>query len=113
MIALFHRMPVAVTPAALLLIATWAVAAPTAGTDKDIAVQLRGPVHEAFAQPVEANPKATPAFPKKPPDPVPELPPDEKPKDDAAQWIPGYWDWDADKQDFIWVSGTWRVPPPK
>ena len=29
-----------------------------------------------------------------------------------AQWIEGYWEWDAGKEDFVWVTGTWRVPPP-
>src|SRR5206468_12301606 len=24
----------------------------------------------------------------------------------------GYWSWDDDKQDYLWVSGFWRVPPP-
>ena len=47
----------------------------------------------------------------KPPDPIPEEPPDQKPKGDNVQWIPGYWAWDDDRQDFLWVSGCWRVPP--
>ena len=29
-----------------------------------------------------------------------------------AQWIEGYWEWDAGRKDFVWVTGTWRVPPP-
>jgi hypothetical protein len=29
-----------------------------------------------------------------------------------VQWIGGYWAWDGDRQDFLWVSGVWRVPPP-
>jgi hypothetical protein len=27
-------------------------------------------------------------------------------------WIPGYWAWDEDRHDFLWVSGVWRAPPP-
>jgi hypothetical protein len=27
-------------------------------------------------------------------------------------WLPGYWGWDDDRQDFIWIRGGWRVPPP-
>jgi hypothetical protein len=50
--------------------------------------------------------------PKQPPDPVPEQPPDQKPEGDNVQWIPGYWSWDSDTSDFLWVSGCWRVPPP-
>jgi hypothetical protein len=27
-------------------------------------------------------------------------------------WVPGYWAWDTDRKDFIWVSGCWRNAPP-
>ena len=27
-------------------------------------------------------------------------------------WIPGYWGWDDDRSDFLWVSGIWRNLPP-
>ena len=80
--------------------------------DDGIDVQARGPVHEAYAQPYERNPGPTAVVPKKPPAPVPEEPPDQKPKGDNVQWIPGYWAWDSDKNDFLWVSGTWRATPP-
>jgi hypothetical protein len=73
-------------------------------------VQARGPVHEAFAQPTDVTPAPGPVVPKQPPDPVPEAPPDEKPE--GSVWIPGYWGWDDDRSDFLWVSGFWRVPPP-
>jgi hypothetical protein len=29
-----------------------------------------------------------------------------------VQWIPGYWAWDNDRNDFVWVSGIWRAEPP-
>jgi len=29
-----------------------------------------------------------------------------------VQWIPGYWAFDEQRGEFIWVSGFWRVPPP-
>jgi hypothetical protein len=80
--------------------------------DDAITVLARGPVHEAFAEPAQTNPQPGPVVPKQPPVPVPEIPPDQKPEAENAQWIPGYWAWDADKQDFLWVSGTWRIPPP-
>ena len=35
-----------------------------------------------------------------------------KPEGDSAVWIPGYWNWDDERKDFLWVSGVWRVPPP-
>ncbi|MFO0804489.1 MAG: hypothetical protein U0791_15360 [Gemmataceae bacterium] len=74
-------------------------------------VLARGPVHEAYASTVEM-PKAGEIAPKAPPAPIEELPPDQKPEGDNVQWIPGYWDWDDERTDFIWISGFWRVPPP-
>ena len=74
-------------------------------------VLARGPVHEAYASTYE-QPAATPVIPKTPPAPIEELPPDEKPEGDNVQWMPGYWHWDEERSDFIWISGFWRVPPP-
>src|SRR4029077_5959145 len=68
--------------------------------------------HEAFAEPISQKPAASPVVPKQPPDPIEEVPPDQKPEGDNVQWIPGYWDWDQDRNDFIWISGVWRIPPP-
>jgi hypothetical protein len=77
-----------------------------------ITVLARGPVHEAFAQPVNSKPEPSPAVSKQPPAPIPEVPPEQRPSDPNAQWIPGYWGWDPEKQDWLWVSGVWRIPPP-
>jgi YXWGXW repeat-containing protein len=77
-----------------------------------VEVLARGPLHEAFAQPVEAQPLPAPVVPRQPPDPITELPPAQKPEGDNVQWIPGYWSWDDEQKDFLWVSGFWRVPPP-
>lgn len=74
-------------------------------------VDARGPIHEAFAQPHAANPMPNPLVEKQPPDPLPEEPAEEKPAGNNVQWIPGYWHWDADRSDFIWVSGFWRDVP--
>jgi hypothetical protein len=76
-----------------------------------IEVLAKGPVHEAFAATAEP-PAASPIVPKQPPDPVEEMPPDQKPEGDNVQWIPGYWHWDEEAERFIWVSGFWRQPPP-
>ena len=76
-----------------------------------IEVLARGPVHEAFAGTAE-QPAAGPVILKAPPDPVEELPPDQKPPGDDVQWMPGYWQWDEERADFIWISGFWRQPPP-
>lgn len=40
------------------------------------------------------------------------LPPDQKPEGDDVAWIPGYWAWDDERNDFLWVSGVWRALPP-
>jgi hypothetical protein len=77
-----------------------------------VQVEARGPVHEAFAAPAIRGPRPTPVITKQPPDPIEELPPDQKPEGDNVQWIPGYWAWDDDRNDFIWVSGTYRDVPP-
>ncbi len=77
-----------------------------------VEVETRGPIHEAFAQPSTGTPLAGPILAKPAPEPVNELPPEQKPEGDQAQWIPGYWAWDDDRQDYMWVSGMWRVPPP-
>ena len=71
----------------------------------------RGPVHEAFAIPVNTGRKAGLVVPRQPPNPVEEIPPDAKPEGEVV-WIPGYFSWDDDRKDFVWVSGVWRVPPP-
>jgi hypothetical protein len=71
----------------------------------------RGPVHEAYAEPVAAAARATPIITKQPPALLEEVPADQKPEGDV-QWIPGYWAWDDDRNDFLWVSGFWRLPPP-
>ena len=77
-----------------------------------VEVLARGPVHEAFAEAVTDRPQATPIVPKQPPKPVDELPAEQKPEGENVQWVPGYWNWDDERSDYLWVSGFWRVPPP-
>ncbi len=84
-------------------------AAPVAGEDAE--PLLRGPLHEAFAEPIQLNPQPATIVPKQPPEPIEELPPEAKPADEDVIWIPGYWAWDEEREDFIYVSGVWRVPP--
>ena len=83
-----------------------------AGTANGVEVLLRGPVHEAFAQTVTFNPEPGITVPKAPPAAIQEVPPDQRPAGDNVAWIPGYWAWDNDRDDFIWVSGIWRALPP-
>jgi hypothetical protein len=77
---------------------------------KGVEVMARGPVHEAFATPT-SEPVPTQPVPKKPPQALEEMPPDTKPEGDVV-WINGYWAWDDDRKDFLWVSGIWRTVPP-
>jgi hypothetical protein len=72
----------------------------------------RGPVHEAFASPTVADPEPGLIVPKKPPEDIREQPPEYQPEGQNVQWFPGYWAWDEDREDFIWISGAWRDPPP-
>ena len=75
-------------------------------------VLARGPVHEAYAEAISDQPKQGALVAKQPPDPIEEAPPEERPVGDNVQWIPGYWAWDDEASNFLWVSGFWRVPPP-
>jgi hypothetical protein len=85
---------------------------PPPAPGEGVEVMARGPVHEAFAEPTDVRPQPSPLVTKQPPEPVNELPPDQNPEGDNVQWIPGYWAWDQDQNDFLWVSGFWRVAPP-
>ena len=75
-------------------------------------VLTRGPVHEAFAGIVTFNPEPGVVVTKMPPEIIEELPPEERPEGNNVTWIPGYWAWDDERSDYLWVSGTWRALPP-
>jgi hypothetical protein len=79
---------------------------------QDTEALARGPVHEAYAQPVDYSPQPGPLVAAKPPDPIEELPPDQKPDGVDVEWIPGYWDWDDEGKEYLWISGLWRDAPP-
>lgn len=84
----------------------------TSAPPEGVEVLTRGPIHEAFAGPVTAKPQARPTVAKHPPEPIEEVPAEQKPEGDNVQWMPGYWAWDDDRSSYLWVSGFWRVPPP-
>jgi hypothetical protein len=91
----------------------WAVKAdeaPAGGGGMD--VLTRGPVHEAFAEPAFAGRNEGLVVDKQPPQPIDEMPPDARPEGENVIWIPGYWAWDPERNDFLWVSGLWRAAPP-
>jgi YXWGXW repeat-containing protein len=70
-----------------------------------IQVLTRGPVHEAFAETVSFNPEPGIVVPKAPPEAIEEVAPDQRPEGANVAWIPGYWAWDDERSDFLWVSG--------
>ena len=85
---------------------------PAEASDPDLDVLTRGPVHEAFAEQTSPNPEPGITAPNAPPDPINEIPPEMRPEGDDVAWIPGYWFWDDDRNDYLWVSGVWRRIPP-
>lgn len=76
-------------------------------------VQTRGPLHEAFARPYATDPEPGIVIREKPPEPIEELPPEQKPEGDNVIWIPGYWAGDEETDGFLWISGMWRDVPPE
>ena len=78
----------------------------------DAEILTRGPVHEAFADPYAQDPENAVVVSREPPEPIDEIPPEYMPEGDNVEWMPGYWGWDDDRDDFIWISGVWRDIPP-
>lgn len=69
-----------------------------------------GPVHEGFvSQEFGTIPLEAVAY--KPPMQLVEQVP--SPLNENFIWIPGYWEWSKKYDDFVWVSGVWRQPPPQ
>ncbi|MBV8611928.1 MAG: YXWGXW repeat-containing protein, partial [Singulisphaera sp.] len=77
--------------------------------DRPVKPLTDGPLHEAFLSP--AKDREPFHIDKSPPAPIVERPGVDAPSPNA-QWIEGYWDWDRTRKDFVWVTGSWRVPPP-
>ncbi len=80
--------------------------------DQKMQVLTRGPVHEAFAETVTFDPEPGIVVAKAPPAAIEEVPPEHKPEGANVTWIPGYWGWDDERNDFLWISGIWRALPP-
>jgi hypothetical protein len=81
-------------------------------SDDGMEVLTRGPIHEAFAE-VSVDQRQPGVVVSRPvPEPINEIPPEFRPEGANVAWIPGYWSWDEEQNDFIWVSGIWRDIPP-
>jgi hypothetical protein len=85
---------------------------PATPVEEQPEVLTRGPVHEAFAEPVGLTTDEGMVAPRRPPADVAEEPPTQRPQGSNIVWVPGYWAWDADRDDYIWVSACWRAAPP-
>src|SRR5579884_2279967 len=84
----FAVIPVSVLGLGLLLIHAVDAQVPNPPDQpQGVEVLARGPVHEAFAEPTEVQPQVTPLVTRQPPDPIQEIPPNEKPVGDNVQWI--------------------------
>ena len=83
-----------------------------AGAEEGVEVLTRGPVHEAFAETVTYDPEPGIVTSKAPPAAIEEVPPEHRPEGAHVAWIPGYWGWDDERNDYLWVSGVWRALPP-
>ena len=79
--------------------------------DASVETLTRGPLHEAFAEPIISDPAPGLIVAMEPPAEINEIAPEFRPEGDDAIWISGYWGWDEQRQDFIWISGVYRVPP--
>lgn len=73
---------------------------------------VSGPVHEAFAAPVDLQAQPGLVAPTAPPAPVVETPPANRPVGASFAWIPGYWAWEGRAKRYVWVSACWRAAPP-
>jgi len=106
------RIPAACIAVALAALSLAALFAAEDTQQEGVEAQARGPVHEAFAEASDSVASPGVVVTKPPPEPVEETPPEEKPEGDNVVWIPGYWAWDEDAEDFLWISGFWRAVPP-
>jgi hypothetical protein len=75
-------------------------------------VLTSGPVHEAFAEPVNLQIQDGLVAPKPPPANIAEIAPAQRPVGEQFVLVPGYWAWDTDRDDYIWISACWRAIPP-
>ena len=87
-------------------------ALPAPNAQDGMKVLDQGPIHEAFAEAVVLDANQGITVKREPPAPINELVPEVRPEGQNIEWIPGYWMWSDQQNDFIWVSGVWRDLPP-
>jgi hypothetical protein len=67
--------------------------------------------HDALLDQSARSPSERIHAPKQPPGPIAERPSGRRPNR-RATWVPGYWDWDSARAEFVWIGGVWQIPPP-
>lgn len=82
----------------------------TVAVSVDFQVLTSGPVHESFARPIVFGAVDAHYVSVDPPALIDEITPLDRPVG-YSEWIPGYWNYDDQRQSWTWVTGTWRVPP--
>jgi hypothetical protein len=86
------------------------VANPPAATGAR-ASEPREMLHEALQSARERPEAARVHVRREPPASIVERPSGRRPGA-RAQWVPGYWEWDAERNEFVWMGGMWQVAPP-
>jgi hypothetical protein len=111
---------------AMLCGSAWGQSTPTPPPPEPQPPALDGPTTGAEALPPADAPRTVPSAaapapgdpavagrvyaPKAPPSPIIERPSGVRP-DRNARWIAGYWDWDTERDEYVWVGGSWQIPP--
>ncbi len=98
---------------AVIPIFTKAEEPPPAPAQEQPEVLTSGPLHEAFAEPVNLQNQEGLVAPTQPPADIQETPPLDRPAGENYVWVPGYWSWDGVRHNYLWVSACWRAAPPR
>ena len=85
-----------------LWVPVWLIAQPVSSISQ-------GPVHEAFLSTTTES-FILSAITLDPPPAIKEIVPASL--NSQWIWIPGYWEWSTELNNFIWMTGVWRQPPP-
>jgi WXXGXW repeat (2 copies) len=83
---------------------------PTLDLEPIPAGELRGTTSQPPAVPEDRTRARRIYAPKEPPAPIVERPVGARPGR-SAQWVPGYWEWEPTESAYVWVGGSWQVPP--
>jgi hypothetical protein len=82
------------------------------GEEDHVTGQQEALQHDALDPPSEQGKRSDPPLHvlTEPPPLVAERPSSRRPSL-KARWVPGYWEWDSKRAEFVWIGGLWHVPP--